>query len=67
MKQITKYIIQDWTSNTLQYTEKFNFGSYGNERGVPKTFKSFDDAAEYLDLKYSEEERQDLYVEEILI
>jgi len=67
MKQKTKYIIQDWASNTLQYTGKFNFGNYGNERGVPKTFKSFDDAVEYLDLKYSEEECEDLYIEENLV
>ena len=67
MKTKTKYIIQDWASNTLQYTGRFNFGSYGNERGVPKTFKSFDDAAEYLDLNYTENEREDLYIEEILI
>jgi len=66
MKQKIQYIIQDWASNTLQYKGNFNFGNYGNDLGVPKTFKSYDYAAEYLDLKYSEEERQDLYIMEIL-
>lgn len=56
------FIIQDWASNTLQYTGKFNFGCYGNDLGVPLKFKTFDDACEYIDTHYNEEESQDLFV-----
>lgn len=42
------FIIKDDFSNVLQYNNKFNFGSYGCDIGVPKLFKSFDDAVEFL-------------------
>ena len=42
------YMIQDWACNTLQYNGKFNFSRYGACLGVPMTFESFDDAADYI-------------------
>ncbi|NBW19804.1 MAG: hypothetical protein EBR82_68710 [Caulobacteraceae bacterium] len=43
-----QFIIQDWASNTLQHTGKFNFGCYGKELGVPMFFESWEDAESYL-------------------
>lgn len=58
------FIIQDWAGNTLQYTGRFNFGRYGNDLGVPMTFDTFHDASEFIDSKYSEYDRQDIYIQE---
>lgn len=58
---MTNYIIQDWAGNTLQYTGKFNFGSYGTNLGVPLTFNTFDDAWEWLYIKFPIEETFDDY------
>jgi hypothetical protein len=56
------FIIQDWASNTLQFNGKFNFGAYGENKGSPMEFKSFDDAIEWMDQNVSEEDRENLYI-----
>lgn len=58
------YMIQDWASNTLQYNGKFNFSAYGAYLGVPMTFETFEDAAEYISEKL-DDNFDDLYIEEI--
>lgn len=70
MKSTNQVYIQDWAGNTLQHDGRFNFGAYGKNRGVPKMFKSFDDAEGYLcelfearGLSY-EEERGEYYIED---
>ncbi|NDD55653.1 hypothetical protein EBZ39_17605 [bacterium] len=63
-----QFIIQDWASNTLQHTGKFNFGCYGKVLGVPRTFESWDEAeaylSEFLGGNY-ELDRSEYYIEEI--
>ena len=57
------FIIMDDFSNILQYTGKFNFSAYGANTGAPMTFKSFDDAVEYLDI--NELELNNFTIEEL--
>lgn len=59
------FIIQDWASNVLQYNGKFNFSSYGANRGTPMHFSSFDAAWDYIYEKFPDDEHQDLFVEAI--
>jgi len=58
----TRYIIQNWCSDVLQYTEKFNNSNYGNSLGIPLIFQSKNDAYWYLDMNYTNEEREHLHV-----
>jgi hypothetical protein len=59
-----KYIIQDWACNTLQTTGKFNFGAYGQNKGSPMTFQSFEDGWAWIDENILDvEAHQDLFVE----
>lgn len=59
----TKFIIQDWASNTLQYNGKFNRGCYGQDIGVPKKFKSFEDGWDWIYSNIKDEDcYQDLFV-----
>jgi len=64
---MSKFIIKDWESNTLQFDGKFNFGAYDNELGVPMVFDSCDDAWEwiYMNIPLLEEDESydDLFVE----
>jgi len=55
------FIIQDWASNTLQHNGKFNFGTYGSDLGVPMEFESFDDAWDWLYIKFPDQECFDDY------
>ena len=63
----SKYIIQDWASNTLQHNGQFNRGCYGQDKGVPMIFESFEDGWDWIYTNVKDEEAyQDLYVEEYL-
>lgn len=61
-----KFIIKDWASNFLQKDGTFNRSRYGAFKGIPKTFKSFEDGWDWISENIEDEEvHQDLYVEEL--
>lgn len=63
---MNKFIIQDCFCNTLQFTGRFNFATYGQDLGTPKVFKTCEDAECYLeDLLGDEYEdtRGEFYIE----
>lgn len=63
MKQ---FIIIDWASNVLQHNGKFNFSSYGSNKGSPMIFKTFDDAWEWVYQNVNDEScYDDLFVERL--
>jgi hypothetical protein len=56
------YIITDWANNKLDYSGKFQRPCFA----VPMEFDSFEDAWDYLYIKYPDEENlNNYYVEEI--
>lgn len=52
------FIIKDWAGNILNYKGKFDRPCFA----VAMTFKTDDDAFEYLDLNYSSEDKMELWV-----
>jgi len=55
-KKNKKFIIQDWASNILQYSGKFNFSAYGAYTGSPMLFDDFEEAWGWLYERFPEQE-----------
>lgn len=54
----TKFIIQDWAGNILDFKGKFKIP----QLAVAMEFKSFDAAWEYIDLNIDENSYEDIFV-----
>lgn len=54
----TKFIIQDWAGNILDFKGKFKLP----QLAVPMEFKFFDDAWEYIDLNIDKDSHEDIFV-----
>jgi len=59
-----KFIIHDWATNYLQHDGKFNYSHYGQNKGIPMEFDSFDDGWAWIDenIKSDDDESVDLWV-----